>query len=115
MGRPKGSKNKIVTVTSPKINKGGQNATAPKTARPKPPGGSVGRVAAKPVGLSVGEKIAYQKPLGGTEQVTIEGIETRVDKISAKDLTRPETVLYLSNGKWMRGTDYIEFIKGKES
>lgn len=102
MGRPKGSKNKTVTVTSP------------KTTRPKPPGGSVGRVAAKPAGLSVGQKIAYQKPLGGTEQVTIEGIETRVNKISAKDLTRPETVLYLSNGKWMRGTDYVQSLKDSE-
>jgi hypothetical protein len=107
MGRPKGSK-----------NKGGQNPNPTSSKRPPAPGGSGKRstaVASKPVGLAVGDKIAYRKPLGGSEQVVIESIETHVDKISVKDLTRPETVLYLSNGKWMRGTDYVLSLHGNDN
>ena len=90
MARTKGSKNR-------------KTSTKPQNKR-----SSV--VSAKPSGLAVGDKIPYPKPLGGTEQVVVEGIETKVEKISARDLTRPETVLYLSNGRWMRGTDYVESL-----
>lgn len=95
MGRPKGSKNRKTETKAP-----GNRSTA---------------VASKPVGLAVGDQIAYRKPLGGSEQVVIESIETHVEKISVKDLTRPETVLHLSNGKWMRGTDYLESLKEETS
>lgn len=66
---------------------------------------------AKPQELAVGDTINYHKPLGGTEKVVVESIEASVQKVSKKQLTQPETVLHLSNGKWLRGIDYLESNK----
>lgn len=80
MGRPKGSKNKK------------------------------SKVSAKLLELHVGDSIDYPKPIGGSEKVKIERIETDVEKICRLGLTKPETTLYLSNGRWMKGTDYLNLI-----
>lgn len=58
--------------------------------------------------IRVGEKIKYQRPLGGAVDVRIDRIEADVSEISMEDLTKPTTTVYLDNGKWISGKDLAE-------
>jgi len=95
MGRPKGARNKPKSIPSPDEN-------TKEIIKPK----------ILPKILSVGDSIKIPNIL---ETVTIDSIEAVVEKVDAEMLQKPTTILCLSNGRWLRGSDYIAILnKEKE-